>query len=91
MALIEAMATGVPGVSTDVGGVKDVINSQDIGRLARLDDAAGLAAAAHHLLSDPALREAMGARARTQVLARFGVERLIGDIAEVYRGLDRGR
>ena len=33
----------------------------------------------------------MGARARTQVLARFGVERLIGDIAEVYRGLDRGR
>ena len=91
VALIEAMATGVPGVSTDVGGVKDVINSQDIGRLARLDDAAGLAAAAHHLLSDPALREAMGARARTQVLARFGVERLIGDIAEVYRGLDRGR
>ncbi len=91
VALIEAMATGVPGVSTDVGGVKDVINSEDVGRLAPFDDAPGLAAATHHLLVDPALRAAMGARARTQVLARFGVERLVADIAEVYRGLDRGR
>jgi len=91
VALIEAMATGVPGVSTDVGGVKDVINSEDVGRMAPFDDAAGLAAAAHLLLADPPLRAAMGARARTQVLARFGVERLVADIAEVYRGLVGGR
>lgn len=91
VALIEAMASGVPGVSTDVGGVKDVIGSDAVGRLAPLDDAAGLAAAAHHLLIDPALRAAVGARARTEVLARFGVERLVNDIAAVYRGLDRER
>lgn len=91
VALIEAMATGVPGVSTDVGGVKDVIHSADAGRMAPFDDAAGLAAAAHQLLADPPLRAAMGARARAQVLARFGVERLVADIAEVYRGLAGGR
>ena len=90
VALIEAMATGVPGVSTDVGGVRDVITSDAVGLLAPFDDAAGLAAAAHRLLADPALRAAMGTRARSEVLARFGVERLVADIAGVYRGLDAG-
>ena len=33
MALIEAMATAVPGVSTDVGGVRDVITSPASGVL----------------------------------------------------------
>jgi glycosyltransferase involved in cell wall biosynthesis len=91
VALIEAMATGVPGVSTNVGGVSDVITSEAVGLLAPFEDAAGLAAAAHRLLVDPALRAATGARARIEVLARFGVERLVADIAAVYRGLDAGR
>ena len=88
VALIEAMATGVPGVSTNVGGVKDVIDSAEVGLLAPSDDAEALAAAARQLLADPALREEMGARARERVVKRFGVERLISDIASVYQSLD---
>lgn len=90
VALIEAMASGVPGVSTDVGGVKDVIDSAEVGLLAPYDDGAGLAAAAHGLLADANRRAAMGARARDRVVARYGVERLIADIAAVYRGLGDG-
>ena len=89
VALIEAMATGVPGVSTDVGGVKDVIDSTDVGLLAPHDDAEGLAAAAGSLLADPARRAAMGTRARERVVARFDVERLVTDIATVYGSLGR--
>lgn len=88
VALIEAMATAVPGVSTDVGGVKDVIDSAEVGLLAPFDDGAGLAAAVQRLLADPALRAATGARARQRVVARFGVERLVADVAAVYRGLN---
>ena len=87
VALIEAMASGVPGVSTDVGGVKDVIPSSALGRLAPSGDAAGLAAAVDALLADAGLRQAIGARARAHVLEHFGIERLVREIATLYRDL----
>jgi glycosyltransferase involved in cell wall biosynthesis len=86
VALIEAMATGVPGVSTDVGGVGDVMGG-DTGRMAPFGDAAGLASAIVELLSDPALRAQLGARARARVLEHYDLGRLVGDIAALYRTL----
>jgi glycosyltransferase involved in cell wall biosynthesis len=87
VALIEAMASAIPGVSTDVGGVKDVIVSDDLG--ARVSDAssAALAAQVTRYLDDPALRRASGDRARGVVLARFSLDRLVNDIKGLYREL----
>src|SRR3954470_22440793 len=45
VALIESLASGVPGVSTDVGGVRDVIDSDEVGLLAPSGDSEALAAA----------------------------------------------
>jgi glycosyltransferase involved in cell wall biosynthesis len=87
VALIEAMASGVPGVSTDVGGVTDVIGGPDTGRTAPFGDADGLARAINELLASPALREQIGARARARVLAHYDLERLVNDIAALYREL----
>jgi len=87
VALIEAMASGVPGVSTDVGGVKDVIDSPEVGVLAPSGDATALAAGVAALLADPAARAAMGARARQRVLDRFGLDRLVSDLDTLYRDL----
>ena len=85
VALIEAMASGVPGVSTDVGGVQDVIGTPATGILAPSGDVAALAAGVSRLLADRDEREAMGARARQRVLARYGIERLVAEIAALYR------
>ena len=87
VALIEAMASAVPGVSTDVGGVRDVIGGGDTGRTAPFGDADGLARSIVELLSSPALRAEMGARARGRVLAHYDINRLVGDIAMLYREL----
>ena len=57
VALIEAMASGVPGVSTDVGGVKDVIHDSSVGRLAPFGDADALADASHSICSVTLPRE----------------------------------
>ena len=87
VALIEAMASGVPGVSTDVGGVKDVIGGIETGRTAAFGDVDGLAAAINGLLADPSLRAATGEAARQRVLARYDIARLVADIATLYREL----
>jgi glycosyltransferase involved in cell wall biosynthesis len=87
VAIIEAMASGVAIVSTNVGGVKDVVTSADLGLLAPFGDAAALANDIDGLLKDPGRRRRMGDLARASVLTRFGFDRLVSDIAHLYREL----
>jgi glycosyltransferase involved in cell wall biosynthesis len=89
VALIEAMAAGVPGVSTDVGGVKDVIVSSDVGALAPDGDAAALAHAVLRYLSDRDRARGDGVRARRAVIDRYSLDRLVSDIHALYRDLLR--
>jgi glycosyltransferase involved in cell wall biosynthesis len=91
VALIEAMASGVPGVSTDVGGVGDVIHNRNVGRLAPFGDADALATAVTELLADDHARRESGAAARAHVLERYGVERLVDDLDLLYQQLAAGR
>lgn len=87
VALIEAMASAVPGVSTDVGGVKDVIDAADVGVVVPSSDAPALAAAVERLLTDRALARRIGERARPRVLAKYGIDRLVSDVDRLYREL----
>jgi glycosyltransferase involved in cell wall biosynthesis len=68
-----------------VGGVKDVINGPETGRTAPFGNADGLARAIDELLADPALRMRVGAAARARVLAQYDINRLVSDIAVLYR------
>ena len=85
VALIEAMASGLPVVATSVGGVPDLVGEGVHGHLAAMDDAAALADATIALLADPAQRRALGVAGRTRVLARHGAARLVDDVDRVYR------
>jgi glycosyltransferase involved in cell wall biosynthesis len=87
VALIESMAAGCAGVSTDVGGVRDVLESDAVGLLAPDGDAPGLARHVTTLLGDPARRRRMGAAGRTLVVARYGLDRLVDDVETLYREL----
>ena len=85
MALIEAMASGVPGVSTDVGGVRDVITSPSVGAVVPFGDPGALSSAVLSLLAeDPTERRAMGMQARDVVSKRFTIDRLVEQIAGLY-------
>src|SRR5581483_1533976 len=85
VALIEAMAAGVAGVATDVGGVRDVLDDPDLVR--PFGDAEGLAESVLRLLRDPERRAAAADSGRRASLARFHFRRLRDDIAALYRTL----
>ncbi|MCC7418303.1 MAG: glycosyltransferase [Acidobacteria bacterium] len=90
VALIEAMASGVPGVSTDVGGVADLVRDGVTGLLVPSGRADALAAALERLLTDDGLRLEMGRRARASVAEAYSIQRLVGDIDRLYRSLGAG-
>jgi glycosyltransferase involved in cell wall biosynthesis len=87
VALIEALASGVAGVSTNVGGVADVIAGPECGVLVAFGDVAQLTDAVGALLSNPKRREMVGLAGRASVLARFGRDRLEREIESLYREL----
>jgi glycosyltransferase involved in cell wall biosynthesis len=61
MAAAEAMASGLPVVATDVGGLRDVVDDGVTGILVPLGDEARLAAAIVEVLTAPGRAEALGA------------------------------
>lgn len=87
VAVIEALAAGVPVVSTDVGGVRDVIDDPLLGWVAADGDAGALAGhVVRALLPEMRAMDAMAAR-RASVTARYGFDRLVADIDGLYRSL----
>jgi glycosyltransferase involved in cell wall biosynthesis len=88
--LIEAAMAGVPAVATDVGSVAEVVQHEATGILTGASHEA-LAHAVTRLLRDEELRRDMGACARVWATARFGPERLVSDIGQLYESMALAR
>lgn len=83
ISLIEAMACGLPVVSTDVGGVKDIVEDGVNSLVFKAGDEAGLEAALRRALGDPALAARLGRGALETVRAKY----VRGRVAAAYLGL----
>ena len=69
MVLVEAMASGLPVVTSAVAGAAELVRDGESGRIVPdAEDAGGFAAALDRILEDPARRAAMGRAARDAVL-----------------------
>ena len=84
VALIEAMAAGVPAIATAVGGVPDVLHDGQSGILVPAQDPAALADAVCRAAAQPRRSLEMAERARSSVAARYGAGRLVADMARLY-------
>ena len=74
MALLEAMAAGLPVVTTPVGGIPSLIRDGDNGLLVPAGSPDALAQALRRLASDPGLRRRLGDAGRRLVESGYGVE-----------------
>lgn len=84
LALLEAMAAGLPVVASAVGGLPEVVQDGDNGLLIPPRDAGALAGALERLLTDPALARRLGANARAHVREHYSLNRLGREINEIY-------
>lgn len=83
--LLEATACGLPIVTTDAPGCREVVRDGVNGLLVPIRDAATLASALRKLIDDPVLRRSMGERSRLLAETEFGLETVIAQTLAVYR------
>ncbi len=83
LSLLEAMASGLPVVSTDVGDVKRMVAEANRPFITRCD-AAGLAAALGALATRPGLAKELGGANRALAVERYDQRRMIEDWAALF-------
>jgi glycosyltransferase involved in cell wall biosynthesis len=90
-ALMQAMACGLPVVTTSVGSIGEIVSDGITGTIVPAEDAARLAAAIETLLDNEALRASLGERAANLAAERFGDTRMVDRMLEVFHDVARPR
>jgi glycosyltransferase involved in cell wall biosynthesis len=90
LSVMEAMAAGLPVVSTAVGGVPELVRAGETGLLVPSEDAGALAQALQALVDDPVRRQAMGEAARRHAVAHFDIRHTVRGYEQLYESLLKG-
>jgi colanic acid/amylovoran biosynthesis glycosyltransferase len=83
-AVLEAMATGLPIVTTNAGGMTEAVRDGIDGYVVPVRDIASFADRLALLIADSTIRECMGRSARERVEADFTIERQISVFEQIY-------
>lgn len=81
--VLEAMASGVPVIATDVGGTRELIQSGVDGFVVAADDAESFVHHSYACLTDPELRRRLAVAARARAEA-FSSTRMVGTLVQLY-------
>ncbi len=87
LSLVLAMGAGLPAIATRVAGIPEVIEHDVSGLLVPPGDKDQLSAALARVIGDAALRARLGEAARAFVRPRFGVDRYVASITDLYLDL----
>jgi len=87
VSLIEAQASGIPVISTDVGGVRDIVLDGESGFITKLGDIETYVEKLRLLVENEKLRVKFADNGRSFVKERFNYQRLAKDMSDYYREL----
>lgn len=82
--ILEALDLARPVVATSVGGVPSIVSDGVTGKLVAPGNPGAIAASLRWMLDHPKEAQQMGARGKTLVNARYGLERMVRDTEAVY-------
>jgi glycosyltransferase involved in cell wall biosynthesis len=85
--ILEAMASGLPVVSTPVSGIPEVIRDGETGLTVPERDPVAIADAIERLVADPAMASAIAQHANELVLAEFDLERNVDRLLDQFRAV----
>jgi glycosyltransferase involved in cell wall biosynthesis len=85
--LMEAMACGLPVLTTDAGGIAELVTHLSNGFLLPPRDVDALATGLRTLLEDPELRARLGGEARKTVTRRFDSKVCISELGSIFRAI----
>lgn len=88
--LIEAMAMGLPVISTSSGAIAEIVDHDRDGLLVPPGDARALTAALERLIRDAALRRHLGGAARKKIEERFDIERNVTQRVALFKSRRAG-
>jgi glycosyltransferase involved in cell wall biosynthesis len=71
LAIMEAMAAGLPVITTDVGALSEAVVNESTGLVVNINDSKALLAAMNRLAGDADLRQTMSAHARQRAIDKF--------------------
>ncbi len=84
VSLIEAQSALLPVVSTNVGGVEDIVIHGETGFITEVGDVTSFANYVIELIEDAELRKKMGLSGYENVISRYSKQRLINDMRSLY-------
>ena len=84
LSALEALASGVPVIGTDAGGISEVVRNGETGVLCPVGDVEGMADAAVRILSDRDRWHAMSTRGAADARERFSLEAIVADYEAFY-------
>jgi glycosyltransferase involved in cell wall biosynthesis len=85
LAILEAMASGIPVVATNIGGIPEIIQNERNGLLVPVQDSQVLAGTIIRLLKDEPLRIRLVQNGRRTVKDKFSIKRMVGETEDFYR------
>jgi glycosyltransferase involved in cell wall biosynthesis len=88
VALMEAMAMGVPVIATYVGGVIELVVDQRTGLMVSPSDSVGLASAIARYIDDEAFRQTIAKNAREKIESEFNTEDQVDKLAQLFTQSD---
>ena len=87
LALLEAMACGLPVIASNTGGTPEIVQDGETGLLVPPRDPKSLAGAMQRLLGDPFLRNQIGQSGRARVMESFSIQKTVSRLNQLYQGL----